>query len=180
MVFSDCFKQFVVVKIGSTEDLHREELFYERLKAKRVAGIPKFWGSFQEKGDDRTVYIVLEDVSSPISDSHPTMEKWMSVSERDQTIDSLESIHNAGILHGDLRPSNLLEQRGPDGIRTFKIIDFHLAKLVKETHEEHLTPKFVRARKSEIAVVNSILDRWVSRDQKGVNTFERQDAGRPN
>ncbi|KAG8917259.1 hypothetical protein FRC02_003209 [Tulasnella sp. 418] len=160
LVLPNGSKHRVVVKIGREVDLYHEQLAYEHLESHAVAGIPKIWGSFSEVGEDGVTYIILEDAGSPIGSSHVTEDKWMSFVERDNIVKSLNSIHQVGIIHGDIRSPNLLERPSPDGTRIFTIIDFHLATInggTKGKSMAHLANRF----KEELCALEEILKPWI-------------------
>jgi eukaryotic-like serine/threonine-protein kinase len=52
-----------------------------------------------------------------------------------QILEGLAVAHDAGILHRDIKPDNVFLHSGIGGVRTVKLIDFGLAKLVGEARE---------------------------------------------
>jgi serine/threonine-protein kinase len=48
-----------------------------------------------------------------------------------QVLDGLAAAHDAGILHRDIKPDNVYLGVAPSGVRTVKLIDFGLAKVVR-------------------------------------------------
>lgn len=56
-----------------------------------------------------------------------------------QLCDALETVHRAGILHRDVKPSNLFLHKAPDGSETLKLLDFGVAKLPAEGDAPKLT-----------------------------------------
>jgi serine/threonine-protein kinase len=46
-------------------------------------------------------------------------------------LDTLDSVHRAGLIHRDLKPSNLLVDLRPEAVRPFYLIDFGIAKAIQ-------------------------------------------------
>ncbi len=57
----------------------------------------------------------------------------------------LERAHDAGIIHRDLKPANVFVCEKQDGRAVVKLVDFGIAKLVRDANEEGLDPGITRA-----------------------------------
>ncbi len=57
----------------------------------------------------------------------------------------LERAHDAGIIHRDLKPANVFVCEKQDGRAIVKLVDFGIAKLVRDANEEGLDPGITRA-----------------------------------
>lgn len=53
--------------------------------------------------------------------------KWLS-----QACSAIASAHEAGIIHRDLKPENIMLKDGADGEPIIKVVDFGLAKIIKD------------------------------------------------
>jgi serine/threonine protein kinase len=56
-----------------------------------------------------------------------------------QLCDALETVHRAGIIHRDVKPSNLFVHKEADGTERLKLLDFGVAKLPAEADAPKLT-----------------------------------------
>jgi serine/threonine protein kinase len=56
-----------------------------------------------------------------------------------QLCDALEAVHHAGVVHRDVKPSNVIVLRGAGGIEVVKLVDFGVAKLMEPAPDEKLT-----------------------------------------
>jgi serine/threonine protein kinase len=78
-------------------------------------------------------YLVLERLSgAPLSERAPLglpMAEMVVVGYAIQICDALAHVHAAGIIHRDIKLSNMFLARGPDGKEVLKLVDFGIAKV---------------------------------------------------
>lgn len=55
-----------------------------------------------------------------------------------QVCEGLDHAHKKGIVHRDVKPSNLVLMKQDDGTKTVKLVDFGIAKLVKKASDEEI------------------------------------------
>jgi len=54
-----------------------------------------------------------------------------------QACDAIACSHNAGVVHRDVKPSNLFDHANPDGTHTLKVLDFGISKARGQEEFEH-------------------------------------------
>ncbi|HTZ32007.1 MAG TPA: protein kinase [Methylomirabilota bacterium] len=104
--------------------LRREAHTLSRLNHSNIAQVY----DFDREGD--TDFIVMElvpgeSLARKIANGPLSQELWLSIAS--QTVEGLAAAHARGIIHHDLKPSNL--QIAPDG--HVKILDFGLARFIR-------------------------------------------------
>lgn len=57
-----------------------------------------------------------------------------------QICDGLQFAHEQGIVHRDVKPSNIMVIKNEGGVETAKVLDFGIAKMRAETDQKNLTP----------------------------------------
>jgi serine/threonine protein kinase len=105
--------------------------------------IPKFLDSFE---DEHGFYLVRElIVGEPLSAALPMSpgdnKRWSEqecVALLDEVLSILELIHRQGIIHGDIKPSNLIRRTSDSKL---VLMDFGVAHPI---HRTLVTPQFVR------------------------------------
>jgi serine/threonine protein kinase/tetratricopeptide (TPR) repeat protein len=81
---------------------------------------------------DLVVGVSLHDLS------HAKMSFLLVWSVVDQILGALAHAHARGIIHGDLKPSNILVEEYPNGPPRVHVLDFGLAWLKQDRHDERL------------------------------------------
>jgi serine/threonine-protein kinase len=56
-----------------------------------------------------------------------------------QLCDALDAVHRAGVVHRDVKPSNIIIMRGAAGVEVVKLVDFGVAKLIEPAPDDKLT-----------------------------------------
>ncbi|TFK66383.1 hypothetical protein BDN72DRAFT_859959 [Pluteus cervinus] len=124
----------VVAKISdfaeARERLRREYQVYQHLWSHSIDRIPEIYGLFEDM-DDSVTMLVMERAACTFREREPTTKenkgglKEVSQSDRLTITQVVETMHEAGVVHRDLRPDNLvLAQDGKP-----MIIDFDQAVL---------------------------------------------------
>jgi hypothetical protein len=166
----------------AVERFHREAQAAVRLKSEHVARIHDV-GAF----GDGAPYMVMEllagsDLGSVVSHHGPT-DAQTAVDLMLQACDALAEAHAAGIVHRDVKPSNLFVATRPDGSRIVKILDFGISKSVIGTDlsltqtasvlgtPAYMSPEQMRSARS----VDARTDIW----SLGVVLYELVEGHRP-
>ncbi|MBX3226690.1 MAG: serine/threonine protein kinase [Labilithrix sp.] len=63
-----------------------------------------------------------------------------------QTCEALAHAHGAGIVHRDIKASNLFEHRRKDGARLVKVLDFGISKMIASTGSPEIERTLTRTR----------------------------------
>jgi len=105
----------------------REAQAAVKLKSEHIARISDV-GRF----DDGKPYMVMEflqgaDIGQMI-DQHGFIQPMMAVDLLLQACDALAEAHSIGIIHRDVKPSNLFVTFRPDGTAILKVLDFGISK----------------------------------------------------
>ncbi|WP_342377588.1 protein kinase [Myxococcus stipitatus] len=129
----------VAIKVLRSELVTRQQVDRLLIEARAVnairhPGIIDIFG-FGQLPDGRP-YIIMEllrgqSLSSAIqqrSRLNPNTAVWIL----DQMLSALGAAHSAGVVHRDLKPGNVFLADALDGSRVVKLVDFGIAKLVRE------------------------------------------------
>jgi serine/threonine-protein kinase len=85
---------------------------------------------------DATPYIVMELLRGEDLDTRlhaaRVLRQPVLVDLAAQLVSGLAAVHDAGIVHRDLRPSNVFLARGPDGASQPKLLDFSVSKQTRD------------------------------------------------
>ncbi len=91
---------------------------------------------------DGTPYMVMEYLEGKDLGRYLREGKRFDVTEAIdlvvQTADALARAHAAGVIHRDVKPSNLFLTSRPDGTPLLKVLDFGISKVVEEAAKENL------------------------------------------
>ncbi|KAG6815131.1 hypothetical protein H0H93_010855 [Arthromyces matolae] len=135
----------VVVKFASLPEqrqrLRHEYTVYQRLKLSEITCVPHIFGLFKDAEGD-TLALVMTNGGKSLASRRSTPDSYafsVSKDEREKFIEALQSIHDQGFRHRDIRPENLLVAE--DG--EVQIIDFDRASLnsseqTQQREMEHL------------------------------------------
>jgi serine/threonine-protein kinase len=104
---------------------------------------PNVAAVFDYGESDGLVYLVMEYVEgeplSRVMAREAPLSLERSVDLARQIADGLGSAHELGIVHRDLKPDNILITRNKNGREVAKVVDFGIAKVVKENASDALT-----------------------------------------
>ncbi|MBX3276039.1 MAG: serine/threonine protein kinase, partial [Sandaracinaceae bacterium] len=93
--------------------------------------------------DDGGAFLVMERLAGVTLDEILEREGPLSVERAVrihlQLLDALGAAHSAGVLHRDVKPSNVFVSTLGDGTELVKLLDFGLAYLLEEAAEKKLT-----------------------------------------
>ncbi len=117
------------------ERLHR---FEQEAKAASALNHPNILTIFEFGSEEESHYIVLEYIdgvtlSEKIASGQLTLNESLTIAS--QVASALATAHEAGIIHRDIKPDNIMIRR--DGI--VKVLDFELAKLTELHKDFHPT-----------------------------------------
>src|SRR5262249_18177189 len=92
--------------------------------------------------DDATPYMVMEFLEGKDLGRFLREGKRFPIDEAlDLTVqacDALARAHAVGVIHRDVKPSNLFLTRRPDGTPLLKVLDFGIAKVVEDADKDKL------------------------------------------
>jgi serine/threonine-protein kinase len=104
---------------------------------------PNVAAVFDYGESDGLVYLVMEYVDgeplSRVMAREAPLSLERSVDLARQIADGLGSAHELGIVHRDLKPDNILITRNKNGREVAKVVDFGIAKVVRENASDALT-----------------------------------------
>ncbi len=80
----------------------------------------------------------------------PKLEPLVACGIVDQAALGLEKAHAAGVVHRDLKPANVFLVERDDGTTLVKLVDFGIAKLVREAHDARFAGKRITRRGTAI------------------------------
>ena len=88
-------------------------------------------------------YLAMEyvegDTLKEILDREGRLEVERAVGITCQVADALQAAHEAGVVHRDLKPGNIMICRRPDGREQVKVVDFDIAKGPADAEGEEVT-----------------------------------------
>ena len=101
------------------------------LKHNNICGVTEF-----EILDDGRAFIVMDYVEgkslADILEADGNLSEERALSVMAQVADGLEYAHSQGVIHRDVKPANIVILQNEDGSDTAKIVDFGIAKLVRD------------------------------------------------
>jgi serine/threonine-protein kinase len=115
----------------ATDGLFLERFRREAVTAARLAH-PGVVSTFDTGIDNGTAYIVMELVAGrtlrQLLTEQGRLEPWQAVAVARQIADALASAHQAGLVHRDVKPANVLITEDDSGVMRVKVTDFGIAK----------------------------------------------------
>jgi serine/threonine protein kinase len=98
------------------------------------------------KAEDGTVYLVMEwlegETLGQVLDRE-TIEAERALRIIEQVCDALHAAHEAGVIHRDLKPDNIFLATDDDGDEIVKLVDFGIAKFMRDDGRITKTGTFV-------------------------------------
>ena len=102
-----------------------------------LKGVPKlFWAGTQNKIDVMVISLLGNDLISYLKNFKKFSLKTV-VMLADQLLNILETIHSKGVVHGDLKPGNILMGVGDKHDQCF-IVDFGISKVYRYSNGTHI------------------------------------------
>ncbi|MBL0213949.1 MAG: protein kinase [Myxococcales bacterium] len=130
-------RQDVLLDQDAVERFKREAQAAARLKSEYVAKV-----SDVGELEDGTPYMVMEYLEGhdlgALLDERTTLPVSWTCDLMLQTAEALAEAHSAGIVHRDIKPTNLFVTWRPDGTALIKVLDFGISKTTLGT-DMHLT-----------------------------------------
>jgi serine/threonine-protein kinase len=116
-------------RADANERFRREARAAARIRSEHVARVLDI-----ELLDNRLPYMVMElleghDLERELEQAGP-LPVAVAVGYVLQAIDAIAEAHATGVVHRDLKPTNLFLAQLPDGRRLIKVLDFGISKLV--------------------------------------------------
>lgn len=110
-------------QVSVEEELKFEARIYEALKPLQGRYVPEL--GFSGVANDMEMMLVIDFVGTDIS------QERLSDSDQEKIRAALSAIHALGVLHGNIRPQNILVQR--DGLNArFYFVDFRLSRFTTD------------------------------------------------
>lgn len=125
-----------ITDAGMLDRVKNEIVIHRKLKHRNIVS---FLGCFE---DSMNVYIVLELCGGNLfhyMKVRGALPEPIAIGVIQQLINALEYIHNQGIVHRDLKLSNILLAAEHSDCLTIKVCDFGLAVQKEHPDEEHYT-----------------------------------------
>ncbi|MDY0003838.1 MAG: protein kinase [Polyangia bacterium] len=96
--------------------------------------------------EDGQLYLVMEHISGPslrelMEGSVGTVPRSRSLDILSQLAAAIDAAHEAGVVHRDIKPDNILLAQGEDGRDLVKVLDFSLARILDGANLTRLTRK---------------------------------------
>ena len=135
-------KKTVILKsypLGQSDSIANEIKVFEKLKEPHLNGFPEIQEVFESDG---RLYLVLQQLGPNIEflrlqcGGRLSLKTTLTIGI--QLIERLQCLHSSGILHGEIKPDNLLVGLGPKLKHKIYLIDFELSHpyMVKGKHIE--------------------------------------------
>ncbi|QRN96355.1 serine/threonine protein kinase [Archangium violaceum] len=112
--------------------------FYAEARTVNLIGHPNIVRIFDiNESEDGLHYFVMEYLEGqPLSRLPRPMEPGLLAWLLAQACDALEAVHRSGVVHRDLKPDNLLMVERPGERPALKVLDFGVAKALRDTGQE--------------------------------------------
>jgi len=176
-------RQDVMLDRDATERFQREAQLASKLKSEHVARVVDV-GTFPETG---VPYMVMEfldghDLGELVDERGPLQAPFAAMLML-QAAEALGEAHSIGIVHRDVKPSNLFVTWRPDGSALVKVLDFGISKAtlgtdLRLTQTQSLlgTPAYMSPEQMRSArLVDARTDIW----SLGTVFYELLEARRP-
>lgn len=136
-------KRIVALKVVHPQ-FARDEAYVERIEteAKALARInePNIVSIYRLVKDQDRVFLAMEFVEGPtlseIIESDGPLPWERAVPLMKQVLAALKSAHASGVVHGDLKPSNIVVTKNVDGQPLAKLLDFGVAQLPDDDSDD--------------------------------------------
>ncbi|MGZ3459249.1 MAG: serine/threonine-protein kinase [Archangium sp.] len=115
--------------------------FYAEARTVNLIGHPNIVRIFDiNESEDGLHYFVMEYLEgTPLSQLPRPVEPGLLAWLLAQACDALEAVHRSGVVHRDLKPDNLLMVQRPGERPTLKVLDFGVAKALRDSGTQEQT-----------------------------------------
>lgn len=143
-VFDKSLNKIVAVKLMQ-QDLAKDQVaqkrFEQEVEATCQLAHPNLIATYGHgKASDGTPYLVMEYVpGEALSDllvREGPLESARALRLWHQICEALEHAHKNGVIHRDLKPTNVIISKASDGTETARLLDFGIAKIITATSRE--------------------------------------------
>ncbi len=129
-------KDTVLERSSFFERYKREHLICSKIHSERCIQIYEF-GALEDGLPFQVMELVAGQSLANLLDTEERLETTRALWFFSQLLEALQVCADAGVIHRDVKPENILIYRSNDGVERLKLIDFGIAKLIGEAAVGH-------------------------------------------